>query len=100
MKSMHINEVKKIKDAKIIDVREPHEYANGTVKGAKNIPMTGLMMNPNEFLEKDEPYYIMCQSGGRSHQVCDVLEGHGYDVTNLEGGYNDYNDDLKDGDPY
>ncbi len=90
MESININDVKSIKDAKIIDVREVFEFEGGTVEGAINIPMTGLMMNADNFLDKKEKYYIMCLSGGRSMQVCSVLESQGYDVVNLDGGYSSY----------
>lgn len=90
MKSININEIKKMGDINLIDVRETFEYENGSVKGAKNIPMTGLVMNSNNFLNKDEKYYIMCQAGSRSLQVCHELENQGYDVVNLEGGYGMY----------
>ncbi len=87
MKNMNINEVLEVKGANIIDVREPQEYAMGSLPGAKNIPMMGLMMNAGEFLDKNEKYYIMCQAGGRSMQVCTNLQSQGYDVVNLTGGY-------------
>ena len=91
MKNMNINDVLNVKEANIIDVRETFEYAGGTVPGAKNIPMMGLIANADQFLNKDEEYYIMCQAGGRSMQVCDSLEVDGYSVVNLAGGYGSFN---------
>lgn len=91
MENMNINEVLEVKGANIIDVREVFEYEGGSLPGAKNIPMTGLMMNAENFLEKDAKYYIMCQAGGRSMQVCQNLESQGYDVVNLTGGYMNWN---------
>ncbi len=90
MKSIDINEVLNIEGANIIDVREVFEYSNGSLPGAKNIPMTGLILNAQNFLKKEEKYYIMCQAGARSLQVCDSLISHGYDVVNLSGGYSAY----------
>ncbi len=90
MESININDIKDINGAKIIDVRETYEFEGGTVEGAINIPMTGLMLNADNFLDKNEKYYIMCQAGGRSMQVCSVLESQGYDVVNLDGGYSSY----------
>ncbi len=90
MQNININDVKDIKGAKIIDVRETYEFEAGTVADAINIPMMGLMMNADNFLDKNEKYYIMCLSGGRSMQVCSVLESQGYDVVNLDGGYSSY----------
>lgn len=90
MKKININEVSKVADAKIIDVREVVEYQQGSIPGAVNIPLTGLVFNAKKFLNKDEQYYILCQGGGRSMQACLVLSAKGYDVTNLEGGYAAY----------
>ncbi len=90
MKTMNINEIENLEGINLIDVREPDEYANGHIEGAKNIPMTGLIMNPEMFLNKEKTYYIMCQAGSRSLSVCTNLEPLGYDVINLEGGYMGY----------
>ena len=90
MENLNIEEVVKIKSANIIDVRETAEFEGGSIPNAINIPMTGLMMNDTQFLKKDEKYYIMCQAGGRSMQVCQVLELKGYDIVNLIGGYGAY----------
>lgn len=71
----------------LIDVRSPAEYNAGNIKGAKNIPMVGLVMNAETFLEKGETYYIHCQGGVRSVNVINQLEGKGYDLINCDGGY-------------
>ena len=56
------------------------------IKGAKNIPMGHVMTSPESYLAKDEKYYMVCQSGARSAQVCSVLSNKGYDVVNILGG--------------
>ncbi len=71
---------------KLIDVREIGEYNMFHIKGADNIPMGRIMSDPESYLEKDEKYFIVCQSGARSAQVCSVLSKQGYDVTNIIGG--------------
>lgn len=82
MKSIKINEITKDMKNEIIDIRETYEYKNGHIIGVKNIPMTGLLMNPTMFLEKDKTYYIMCQSGGRSAVATKRLSKQGYIVVN------------------
>ncbi len=91
MENLHINEVLKIEDANIIDVREVVEFERGTIPGAKNIPMIGLMMNSKKFLNQDDKYYIMCQAGSRSQEVCNLLDAQGFDVVNVTGGYSELN---------
>lgn len=74
----------------LIDIREPYEYSNGTIKTAKNIPMGNILDKPEKYLTKEKEYYIMCQSGGRSSRTCDSLIRQGYNVVNVAGGMGSY----------
>lgn len=78
---------KKIRSMNIIDIRETYELKGGKVNGSKNIPMQKLKSNPQKFLNKDETYYIMCQSGMRSFWTSRGLRKMGYNVKNIRGGY-------------
>lgn len=73
----------------IIDVREDVEVAAGKIPGAKHIPLGEIPDRVGE-LEKDEHYYIVCRSGGRSGKACEFLNQHGYVVTNMAGGMLDW----------
>ncbi len=88
--TININDVKDIANANIIDIREQAELAGGVVEGSKHIPMMGLIMNKEQFLDMDETYYIYCAAGGRSMQTCSVLADAGYNVVNLAGGFGGY----------
>ncbi len=79
----------------IIDVREEYEYAMGHVPTAKNIPVNEIAANHSKYLEKNKTYYIICQSGGRSMQVCVYLKQFGYDVVNVEKGTGYYGTKYK-----
>ncbi|MCK5130267.1 MAG: rhodanese-like domain-containing protein [Clostridiales bacterium] len=70
----------------LIDVREVSEYQAIHIKGAKNVPLMGLLNNPTQFLNKEETYYIVCQSGARSGRACGMLKDQGYNVMNVDGG--------------
>ncbi len=74
----------------LIDIREKHEYSNGSIKSAKNIPMGDLLNAPNKYLNKDKEYNIMCQSGGRSSRTCNILSNQGFNVVNVAGGMGSY----------
>ncbi|MDO5516703.1 MAG: rhodanese-like domain-containing protein [Clostridium sp.] len=74
----------------LIDIREDYEYNEGSIRTAKNIPMRELLMDPEEYLEKDKKYYILCRSGVRSARTCLELREEGYDVVNVSGGVIDY----------
>ena len=88
--SISMVEAKKLKNAAIIDVRTKAEFDTGSMPGAKNIEMNGIVLNTEMFLDKDKTYYILCQSGNRSSIVCNNLSKKGYNVINIAGGMNAY----------
>lgn len=88
---VNVNDMDKlIGKVDIIDIREPYEYKTGSLMTAKNIPMGSLLEKPDQYLEKDKTYYIMCQSGIRSGKTVKVLEKQGFHVINVSGGMGSY----------
>jgi rhodanese-related sulfurtransferase len=57
----------------VVDVRDPKEYANGTIKGAINIPMNDLEKKIAE-LPKDKFVVFICGSGARSGEAYDTVK--------------------------
>jgi rhodanese-related sulfurtransferase len=90
MNSVTVKELLELKDINIIDVREPGEFKTGHVPNAKNIPLSGIIMNHESFLTKGEKYYIICESGGRSSMAINSLQGKGYELVNVIGGTSAY----------
>ena len=41
-------------------------------------------------IPKDKPVYVYCRVGDWSEEIADILADRGYDVTNLEGGFQAY----------
>ena len=78
----------------ILDVREIHEYAAGHIPSAKNFPLSTLGIEFTR-LDKNQKYYVICQAGGRSAKAYDFLEAQGFDVTNIEGGMNNWPGETK-----
>lgn len=74
-----------LEELQLIDVREVDEFTAGHISGAQNLPLSTLPENYRE-LDKQIPYHIICQKGGRSARACEFLEAKGYQVTNVEGG--------------
>lgn len=73
-------------DVQLIDVREPHEVAEGTLPGAINIPLGQLVARMNE-LDPSKRVVVLCRSGARSTSACEQLTLAGFaDVVNLAGG--------------
>jgi hydroxyacylglutathione hydrolase len=70
----------------LLDVRRTVEFAAGHIAGAQNIAHTRLDARLSE-VPRDKPLLVNCQLGGRSARACALLQKHGYNVTNLAGGY-------------
>ena len=73
-------------EAVLLDVREPAEVAQGTLKGAVNIPLHALRSRASE-LPKDRRIVAFCQVGLRGYVAERILKQIGFDAANLSGGY-------------
>ena len=88
--SISIYKLKKLKNINIIDIRSVEKYNNRHIEGAINIPLEKMLINFNKYLSKSKKYYIYCQMGVQSRKLCQILKNNGYDVINVEGGYEAY----------
>lgn len=78
----------KLKDGKrpfVIDVRQPEEYRNGHIVGAKLIPLGELKVRMQE-LSKDKEIICVCASGSRSSSATKMLIDAGFTAINMNGG--------------
>lgn len=74
------------KNAQLVDVRTPDEYAKGTLAGSINIPAADLISKINS-LDKNRPVILICQNGRRAQQALKTLKGKGFgELYTLEGG--------------
>lgn len=70
----------------LIDVREPHEYKQGYIPTAINIPLSQLGKRAKEISSKNE-VLLYCRSGMRSKQAAKILSKHGFtNMAHLRGG--------------
>lgn len=91
MKEVSINDIiNKLNEINIIDIRDNYRYRMGFIPNSINIPMNFLLMNPKNYLEFEKEYYIYCEMGNNSRTVCNELNKKGYNVFNINGGYNSY----------
>ena len=76
------------RDALVLDVRAPAEFAAGHIPNARNIPLAELGARLREIEKfKARPVVVNCQSGARSAGVCDMLRNSGFgEVFSLRGG--------------
>ena len=72
--------------AQFVDVRTEFEYKAEHADRAINIPLEELAANLDR-IEKNEPVYIICETGRRSKEAAEMLVSKGYPmVYNVEGG--------------
>jgi len=91
-------------DALLLDVREPHEWAQGHFKSAINVPLSALqrgMCPPTVLSQLDRRLYLHCAAGVRVHSAAPVLHSLGcLDVVPLQEGFQELYyyqfDDLAD----
>ncbi|VEP13083.1 Rhodanese-related sulfurtransferase [Hyella patelloides LEGE 07179] len=80
-----INKVKTLtkgKQALLVDVREPKEYASGHIKGAINLPLRNLTDNLDQ-IPKNRPVILYCSTGYRTAMGVMALQMLGY--SNVRG---------------
>lgn len=80
--------IKTNKNAIVLDVRTPEEFAEGYIENAQNINYNG-----NNFkdeiakLDKSKTYLVYCLSGKRSASAASYMRANGFkNVINLDGG--------------
>lgn len=71
----------------LIDVRTPVEYREVHLDLARNVPLDQI--NPVDIMQgrSDQPLYVICRSGSRGKQACELFHKAGFtNVINVEGG--------------
>ena len=79
-------EVLKVEDAFILDVRTEEEYKYGHIENAVHIPLDELRENINK-LPIGKKIYVYCHTGLRSYIATRILKGNNLDAVNIMGGY-------------
>ena len=77
-----------------VDVRTTAEFAQGSVKGAINIPLDQIENQLAKFKGKKN-IVVFCRSGNRSSQAKVILEQYGFTNINNGGSWEDVNAKLK-----
>jgi hydroxyacylglutathione hydrolase len=83
-----MQEMKK-SNAFVLDVRRASEHEAGHVPDSLNIAHTRLRNHLDE-LPRDRPILVHCQGGTRSAFATALLERHGFNATNIAGGFGAY----------
>ncbi|HUY60697.1 MAG TPA: rhodanese-like domain-containing protein [Candidatus Dormibacteraeota bacterium] len=70
----------------VVDVRERHEFAGGSLPGVINIPLSELPRRIGD-LDRERPVAVICQSGQRSRRAAEMLVERDFrQVANVDGG--------------
>ncbi len=79
-------DVSRMSDYILLDVRTNEEYKNGHVAGAINIPLDELREGLSS-LDRNKTIIEYCQVGLRGHVADRILSQNGFRVFNITGGY-------------
>jgi sulfur-carrier protein adenylyltransferase/sulfurtransferase len=72
--------------ARLVDVREPHEYAAGHIHGAELVPLATVEATARDW-NREQDVVLICRSGARSGRAADLLVSLGFlRVHNMIGG--------------
>lgn len=80
--------------AYLVDVRTPQEFADGSAKGAVNIPLDKVQSQLAKFKGKEQ-IIVFCRSGNRSSQAKSILEQNGFKNVTNGGTWNNVNSLIK-----
>ena len=80
------NRIESERDLVVLDVRQPQEWADGHIEGARHITGAELPQRMSE-VPKDVPVAVVCGSGYRSSVSSSLLASRGYkNIANVLGG--------------
>lgn len=80
----------KLSNVNVIDLRSVEKFNNSHIPGSINVPSDKLLLNPYDYINKDNKYYLYCQHGLTSRSVCSILSKLGFSVVNVEGGFEEW----------
>ena len=77
----------------MLDVRSEEEFLRSSYPGAVSIPQRQFESDPEgsiSRLEREKSYLVMCHTGDHSRDIVSLLQDHGIDAANLDGGWRAY----------
>ena len=72
-------------NAVVLDVREPLEWAMGTLPDSVEISLAFLPTSLDQ-LDPERPILVVCRAGNRSQVAAQFLQHNGFNVANMFGG--------------
>lgn len=71
----------------LIDIRANYLYIRGSIPKAVNIPYQALKTYPNNYLKRNETYYLFCENGIESKKLSTYLNALGFNTYSIKEGY-------------
>ena len=90
MYSISLEDVFRMSNPIIVDIRNAYYYNMGHINGAINIPYYNLLSNYSRYLSRNNTYYLYCDSGDQSLEIAERLSNFGYNTFSISGGYVEY----------
>ncbi|HCG60224.1 MAG TPA: ATPase [Lachnospiraceae bacterium] len=97
MKSMTIEQAEKLITPGgkwvMLDIRSEEEYLRSSYPEALSIPQRQFEEDPEgsiSRLDRKKSYLVMCHTGDHSRDIVSLLQDHGIDAANLDGGWRAY----------
>lgn len=69
----------------IVDVREPSEFATGSIPGAISMPVAEIRSRHYE-IPRGATVHLLCANGARSLELVAFMRAVGYDARSVAGG--------------
>ena len=85
--NISIDELKKISNPIIVDIRDNYSYNISHIKNSINIPYYNLLNNYSHYLNKNNTYYLYCDEGKQSSEISKRLNSFGYNTKSILGGF-------------
>jgi rhodanese-related sulfurtransferase len=85
---------------RLIDVREPWEYATASIQGSLLMPMGDVPSRAHQELDPDDRLLILCHHGARSLSVTSWLRQQGFEsAQSVAGGIEAWSREVDPGIP-
>ena len=93
-------ELLKEKKVRLIDVREPWEFATAKIEGAMLMPMGDVPSRAHQELDPEERLVVVCHHGVRSLNTAVWLRNQGFEqAQSLRGGIDAWSAEVDSGVP-
>ena len=90
-----VEELKKIPNAVLLDVRTEDEYKSGHIPGGINIPVEKIADIEKIVQDRGTPVFVYCLRGTRSRRAAGILRSLGYTNVKSIGGIASYKGEIE-----